>query len=269
MKKSTIIHHQGFGDLITSNSICNYYSEMYDELVVFVLDEARKKVVSEMYKHKPNIKCVVPKFIDNNLYNSSCIICMADGYPCRPDSRFDGHKYIDYSDWLDFDNIKIGCFKEDYKKWEKFLYDNMDNNISFSHSFYLYENLDLNVRTDFFSVYRNDEKESDMLSKINSNEYIVIHDDNNRSLLIDGNRLPKNYLVYQLNGVSGNMVDQIKILENAKEIHFIDSNYSVMIYFLSFINDKIKKIPKYLHYYARKNKMIYEKPTPENWFVLE
>jgi hypothetical protein len=130
MKKATIIHHQGFGDLMTSNPICNYYSEKYDELVIFVLDESRKTVVSDMYKHRPNIKCVIPDFIGENTYNSSCIICMAYGYPCRPESRYDGHKYIDYSKWTDYENIKIGCFKEDYKKWEKYLYDNMDNNIS-------------------------------------------------------------------------------------------------------------------------------------------
>jgi hypothetical protein len=55
MKKATLVHHQGFGDLITNNPICNYYSEQYDELIIFVLDESRKKVVSEMYKHKKNI----------------------------------------------------------------------------------------------------------------------------------------------------------------------------------------------------------------------
>lgn len=269
MKLATIIHHQGYGDLFTSNSIVNFFSKNYDKLIVFVLDNSRKKVVSEMYKHVPNIECVVPKFINNNSYNSSCIVCMADGYPCRHDSSFDGHKYIDYSEWLEYDNIKIGCFKENYKKWETFLYDNMSNNISFSHSFYLYENMDIDNRIKYFSVYRNNEKELEQLSKIPSDEYIVIHDDPNRGLIIDGSRLPKNYYIYQLNGVSDNMVDQIKILENAKEIHFIDSNYSVMIYFLSFINDKIKKTPKYLHYYARKNKMIYENPTPENWLVLD
>jgi hypothetical protein len=64
------------------------------------------------------------------------------------------------------------------------------------------------------------------------------------------------------------MIDQIKILENAKEIHFIDSSYSVMIYFLSLTNEKIKNIPKYFHYYVRKNSMIYENPTPNNWNIL-
>ena len=268
MKRSTLIHHQGFGDLMTNNPICNYYSEIYDELIIFVLDESRKNVVSEMYKHKKNIKCVIPKFINENTYNSSCIICMAYGYPCRTESIYNGHKYIDYSEWSDYDNIKIGCFKEDYKKWETYLYKNIDNNISFSHSFYLYENLSLDVRNNLFSVHRDNEKELEKFNKISEKEYIVLHDDIDRGLVIDMSILPQNCYIHQLNGSSNNMIDQIKILENAKEIHFIDSIYYVMIYFLSLTNEKIKNIPKYFHYYVRKNSMIYENPTPNNWNIL-
>lgn len=269
MKKATIIHHQGYGDLMTNNPICNHFAEAYDELIIFVLDEQRKAVVSEMYKHRENIKCVIPEFINENVYNSSCVICMANGYPCRPESRYNGHMYVDYSKWNDYDNIKIGCFKEDYKKWESYLYENMDKNISFSHSFYLYENLSLDIRNSFFSVYRNEQKESEKFEVLENEEYIVIHDDPERSLLIDRDKLPKNFHIYQLNGSSQTMVDQIKILENAKELHFIDSSYSVLIYFLSLTNEKIKSIPKYFHYYARRNGMIYENPTPDNWIILK
>ena len=70
---------------------------------------------------------------------------------------------------------------------------------------------------------------------------------------------------------AGLQPDQIKILENAKEIHFIDSSYSVLIYFLSLTNEKIKQIPKYFHYYAnqREGYTIYENPIPKNWQILK
>jgi hypothetical protein len=269
MKKATIIHHQGFGDLFTNNSLCNYFSDKFDELVIFVFDESRKNVVSEMYKHKKNIKCVIPKFIDNNIYNTSCIICMTSGNnPCRLETSFNNHKYIDYSEWKDYENIKIGCFKENYDKWEAYLTTNLENNISFSHSFYLYENLSLDIRNTFFSVCRNNELESENYSHLIGKEYIVLHDDPNRNINIDRSRLPKNLFIYELNYKSKSMIDQIKILENAKELHFIDSSYSVLIYFLSLTNEKIKKIPKYFHFYARKNDMIYKNPTPNNWNIL-
>lgn len=268
MKKATLIHHQGFGDLMTNNPLCNYFSEMFDELVIFVLDEARKEVVSEMYKHKPNIKCVIPNLLNENLYKSSCMICMAVDIPCRPESRYDGHKYIDYSEWGDYEHIKIGCFKSEYKKWESFLYSNMDKNISFSHSFYLYENIPLEVRNTYFSVYRDHKNEMNRMKEIPSENYVVLHDDPERNLIIDRSKINNGFHIHQLNGSSKTMVDQITILENAQELHFIDSSYSVLIYFLSLTNEKIKQIPKYFHFYARKNKMIYENPVPENWFIL-
>ena len=270
-KKATIIHHQGFGDLFTSNPVCNYYSNLYKELTIFVLDESRKIVVEEMYKHKDNIKCVIPKFINQNKYNSSCLICMqSDRYSCRNDSRFNSHIFVDYSECSDCDNIKIGCFKENYELWKSFLHKNMGDNVSFSHSFYLFENLDLKVRETEFSVYRDNNSENKKYELLPEKDYIVLHDDSQRGLNINKSKIPNDIYIHQLNGSSKTMVDQIKILENAKEIHFIDSSYSVLIYFLSLTNKKIKQIPKYFHYYAnpREGYTIYENPIPENWQIL-
>ena len=102
-------------------------------------------------------------------------------------------------------------------------------------------------------------------SKLNLSEYIVLHDDKNRNKVI--NKEISDLKIYELNGSSDVFIDQIKILENAKEIHFIDSSWSVLIYFLSFHNEKIKLIPKFLHCYLHNDRdlEIYKNPIPENW----
>jgi hypothetical protein len=66
------------------------------------------------------------------------------------------------------------------------------------------------------------------------------------------------------------MVDLIKIIENSKEIHLIDSSYSVLIYLLSFSNKKIAAIPKYLHTLNRTERDIgiYANPCAQNWFLI-
>ena len=147
----------------------------------------------------------------------------------------------------------------------------MNDNISFSHSFYLFETLDLKIRETEFSVYRDDDSENKKYELLPEKDYIVLHDDSQRGINIDKSKLPNDIYVHQLNDGSKTMVDQIKILENAKEIHFIDSSYSVLIYFLSLTNEKIKQIPKYFHYYAnqREGYTIYENPIPENWQILK
>jgi len=74
--KATIIHHQGYGDLFTNNAICVYFAKQYDELIVLALDEGRRIVLENMYKHIFNIKCVVPSFTE---YGNACVICMSPG----------------------------------------------------------------------------------------------------------------------------------------------------------------------------------------------
>ena len=267
MSKATIVHHQGFGDLFSNNSLVNFFSGYYEELIVLVLDDSRKKIIDSMFKNKKNITCVVPKFIEKNLYNSSCLICMTPGNSnfCPRDER-KKCKYIDYSEYLQYNNIKIGSFKENYNKWDFFLNENRKLGKSFAHCFYSYENLEESKRISYFNINRNYALEHDEYEELNTDDYIVLHDDKENNMEIDMSNL--NLPIIQLNNSSDFFLDKIKILENAKEIHLIDSSWSVFIYFLSFINDKIKSTPKYLHCYLRKNRdlNIYTDPIPENWF---
>jgi len=172
--------------------------------------------------------------------------------------------YIDYSEYSEYDNIKIGCFGNDYQKWADFLKTNYDNKISFSHSFYLYHNIDINYRINNFSI-----NNKNINKNIPNHDYIAVHDDPNRRLYINKSFIKNN--IYELNNSSIYMIDQIEILKNAKEIHFIDSSYSVMIYFLSFLSEKISNIPKFLHEYVTPNRdtLIYTNPIPKNWNIIK
>jgi hypothetical protein len=269
--KATIVTHQMWADLYSSNGLINYYSKLYNELIVFIIDEPRKCMLEDIFRDKSNIKFVIPNLHHNFNGVDGCLNCHMYGNPhfCPRDS----HKkcqFIDYSNYpeSEYDNIKIGCFNV-YHLWEEYRSNNPE--LSFAHCFYGYNGLPLNVRINDFHVYRDTLTEGKTLYEFNYNkgEYIVYHDDQHRGINIHKNKLPDSFH-YQLNGVSDNMIDQIPILENAKELHFIDSNYSVLIYFLSFQNENIKKIPKYLHAYSRPGRDIgiYNNPTPENWFVI-
>ena len=66
----------------------------------------------------------------------------------------------------------------------------------YANSFYLYENLSLDVRNTLFSVYRDYEKESEKFNEIPEKEYIVMHDDPDRSLIIDKNRINHLLTIY-------------------------------------------------------------------------
>ncbi|MHA2039840.1 MAG: hypothetical protein ACW98X_25775, partial [Promethearchaeota archaeon] len=244
--KATIIHHQGFGDLFTSNAICMYYANKFDKLTVLVSSESRLKVVNSIYKDVPNIDCQVAKI--TNFYNGkdACLNCMTLGHPhyCPRDRSV--CKFIDYSDFHNYENIKIGCF-HDYFSWSTFLNKRIQEGSSFSHSFYEFHNISLNQRIENFylSEDKTSEKKYNKFLSDFPGDYIVIHDDSSRGYALK--KVNSSLPIYNLNMKSDNFLDQIKILENAKELHFIDSSYSVLIYFLSFHNEKIRKIPKFLH----------------------
>jgi hypothetical protein len=266
--KATLIHHQGYGDLFTNNAICKYYSSIYEELIIFASDEPRRIVLENMYKNIKNIKCIVPEFTLSFNNTDACLLCMTLGSPiaCPRDER-NKCIYINYEHYKEYDNIKIGCFKQ-YKEWEKFL---LKSN-SFSHAFYEYENIKLEDRIELFSLNEDKVLQECVYNKaiedIKNNDYIVVHDDPSRNIIIN---LNTEISRYNLNNSSNIFLDQIKILENAKEIHFIDSSYSVLIYFLSFKNKKIKHIPKFLHGYNRfgRDLQIYTNPTPHNWEIIQ
>jgi hypothetical protein len=267
--KATIIHHQGFGDLFTSNPLCMYYAKQFDELVVLVSTESRLKVVESMYRDFPNIKCQLANLTNSYSGVESCLNCMTLGKPDR--CPRDGTKciYIDYDNFQDYKNLKVGCFN-DYRRWNSFLIRQMRSGSSFSHCFYDYDGISLKDRVDLFQISRDDSGDDlykNLVSSIGS-EYIVVHDDPNRNLSI--NNLKSDVPKYYLNLKSKNMIDQLKIIQQSKEIHLIDSSYSVLVYFLSFSNKKIKQIPKFLHTLGRRDRdiKIYENPIPDNWQLI-
>ena len=64
-------------------------------------------------------------------------------------------------------------------------------------------------------------------TKIYGLKYILIHEDQERNRLIRRNKISDNNLpIINLNKISLLFVDYIKIIENAQEIHLIDSSCS-------------------------------------------
>jgi len=265
--KATLIHHQGFGDLFTSNALCNYYAKALEELIIFAFDNQRFEIMKKMYKHLDNVKIIVPEYTTTKT-GDSCIQCHTDCFEHNcPRGPYPTCQYIDYSNYSEYKNIKIGCFGG-FDEWLKFL----SKEKSFSHAFYNYAEIDINTRIDMFKIDRDENEENSIFNTFEyfDKEYIVIHDDSKRSLNIDRTHIPTGLPLYQLDSQSKTMLDQLKIIENAKEIHLIDSSYSVLVYYLSFYSEKIKNTPKYIHSYMNRNRdyNIYVEPTPENWYII-
>lgn len=267
MKKCFIIPHQGFGDLFNSIGIINYYSNDYDLVHVLLLDNSRISIYKEIYFNNKKIIPIIPEFCDynNTTHPNTCLICMTNGNKLNcPRITIKKCQYINYN-LYDGDIIKIGSF-DNFNKWIEF----KNKDFSFAHAFYSYNNLDTNIRFDYFKLYNNEILENNIYNefiKKYGSEYILVHEDTKRKLFIDKNRILDNNLpIINLDNISTNFVEYIKVIKNAKEIHLIDSSWSVLIYLLSF---KHINIPIFLsETQFKKNGRdtnIYKNPTFNNW----
>jgi hypothetical protein len=259
--------HQGIGDLFNSIGIINYYSEKYNNTYVFVLNNTNLNILNAIFINNKKIIPIIPKFInyqDPN-YPNTCMNCMTYGSDtgCLRDNSIKC-KYINYKNYKG-KIIKIGSFNnyiDNPNEWEKYIL----NNISYAHCFYTYNGLNTNIRLNYFKLFNNKNIQKniyDNFIKKYGKEYILIHDDHNRELFINKNNfLNKNLPIINLDKISNYYVDYLCVIKNAKEIHLIDSSWSMFIYLLSY--KIIKNIPIFLNKTIRDNN-VYKYPKFNNW----
>lgn len=262
-----IIPHQGYGDLFNLIGFINYYSYMYDIIFILLLDNGRLNLYNKIFENNEKIIAIIPKFCnyENSIHEQTCFNCMtlgSSGNKCRSNTSC---KYIDYN--LDGDIIKIGSFNN-AKTWEIY----KQRQFSFAHAFYTYNNLSENVRFDYFKLFNNKDDENIIYNKFiekYGNNYVLIHEDVKRyGNLIDKNKIiNKKINIINLDRISNNFIDYLKVIKNAKEIHLIDSSWSVLIYLLS--HKEIQNIPVFLNesYFKKmgRDTNIYKNPTFSNW----
>jgi hypothetical protein len=129
-------------------------------------------------------------------------------------------------------------------------FDNLDScldRMTFDEAFYHLVGLDFSVRFDEFYIPRDLEREKEVCETLNpeNEKYIFVLDDPKRGYLIDKNKLPSDYKIIE-NDYRFLMFDYISLLENAEEIHMMQTG------FLDLVNSyKMNKPKIYRHNYVR------------------
>jgi hypothetical protein len=129
-------------------------------------------------------------------------------------------------------------------------FDNLDaclSTMTFDEAFYYLAGLDFSVRFDEFHIPRDLEREQEVCKTLNPDDekYIFVLDDPKRGYTIDKNKIPSNYKIIE-NDYRFLMFDYISLLENAEEIHMMQTG------FLDLVNCyKMDKPKIYRHNYVR------------------
>lgn len=220
MSSIILYHHLGLGDHIMCHGIVREYCKKYEKAAIFTLPQNYPSV-SFMYKDLKNLTIIKgDKIFAQNFISANA-------------SKPENEKY-DYVKIVGFQNL------------------NWHSAIPLEKQFYNIAGVDLSKKWDNFFIERDLQRERNLFKKSALKEdYAFVHDDVKRNYKIKEDKIGKNLKIFKPNPeLTDNIFDYITIIENAKEIHVIDSSFMFLIDCLKYENPNQKL---FIHRYAREN----------------
>lgn len=214
MKKIGIFHHLGMGDAIDCSAIVRKYCKNYDIVYIF----SKKKYTTSIKK----------LFRDLNNLNIIEVDDTNDQTERRDVNQF-------FKDNIDVTPFILG--HENYRQM---------GSLSCSEIFYVLAGEQYTLKYDGFYYKRDELEEERVFKKLNPNneKYIFVHDDPSRNLNINVNT---NLKIIK-NDPTESILDMLKILEFAEEIHCMCSSF---LCFIDALSKQIKFKQLYLHPHIR------------------
>ena len=258
--KCTLIGHNGWTDFFSQYPLYREKISKYKDVIIFVNEASKIPLLKALYP-EDTIRIEVPPITNIRDGYYTCITCHTLGSSqCH---RGESCKFINYSNYIEYDNIKLNAF-DNYHKWSLFM-----EGKSFLDAFYEYYNLNFidTIKANPFIINREHCKTFyDSLSI--HGEYIVIHNTNEHKFSVNNK---DNLRIINLDSTSKIIVDTVMVLEGAKELHLLDSVYGFFVLFLQinynlFTNHKI-----YLYYRSTNtNDRFYaiKRYIPDTWVTI-
>ena len=235
-KNGIIYFHQGWTDIINCLALINYYSKLYDKIYLIMREDA-KQLVNFYVKDIKNIEIlygggilfVINKYKKLNLEKND-FLCI--GY---------------------HDKSRNDKYKNAFVKTSGF----------FVNKFYTSYEIPYITRINDFTFNRDRILEEDTYNKFikkYGKKYILYHE------VIDN--YDQNIPIINLNSISNIFFDMVKVLENAVEIHLLDSVWGALIYQLD-AKYKLFQNKKIILYARRGYYNMFLSPIKlDNWTII-
>ena len=243
IKEGILYFHQGWTDIINCLSLINYYCNLYDKIYLIIRDDS-KELVDFYIRSLNNVEVL---YINKNILDNSNII---------------DYLHNNQNNILDNDYLFHGG--HDYLRKDIYINKFINTNYSFVKAFFELYNISYITRINNFEFERNYELENstyDKFIKIYSKNYILYHE-------ITEYNNSKNITSINLNASSNIFFDMIKVLENAIEIHLLDSVWGAFIYLLDAKYGLFKNKNIYLYPKRGYISMFHEPVKLDNWIFL-
>ena len=196
-----IHHHLGLGDQFDCNGMVRYIQKEwgYNSVSVFCKDNYYE-IVDYMYRDNDNIKVIK---VDRFKEYEDVKKCLSEQGEDNDGLLVVGHQYYDHQ-------------AEGKNCWEIF-YDQ----VSISYE----------VRKSYFYVKEDPEEERKLLKKLNPENlpFAFVHDDKDRGFILDKSHIQNKDLHIIENDTSENIFHFISILEEAEEVHCMESSFKTLV----------------------------------------
>lgn len=241
MAKNGILYfHQGWTDIINCLGLINYYCNKYDKIYLLIREDAKNLIdfyITDLIKVQPLYET---KDTENLNFDYVINKYKITNYDLLGIGIHGSHRNDEYRD-----NYSITC-KNDFVE-----------------AFYISYNIPYITRIDEFTFTRNyDLEKTTYQNFVNKygNDYIIYHE-----VIRD---YDESKTIVNLNSISDTFFDMITVLENALEIHLLDSVWGAFIYQLD-AKYKLFKNKKISLYADREYKLMFTKPVQlDNWIII-
>jgi len=254
-KKCYLYFHQGWTDIVNQLSLITYYSERYNKVYCVMRSDARP-LVDFYVRSIDNVEMLYSRYVGLNNCNFDAGILKDPNGVINFHGLFDRHRtdFVKQCDDLPKPKFFVNRFYECY-------------------------GIDYMERVNSFSIERDTPTEDGIYNKFiesHGDDYILYHYSENSQnnttmepstlkLLSDVVKLDR---AVNLDGISNVFFDYIKVLQNAKEIHLMDSVWASVVYQIDSRYGLFKDIPITVYCLRGYQDMFTQPLQLENWTIL-
>jgi hypothetical protein len=231
MNNLFFVPHLGLGDHFLTNGLLRFLSKDRD-IVAMPVKQNNFWTIRRMFADMENL-CLIP-LDGSNIYTDDFHVKAALALK-------------DFYKQMGYETLGVGHFGERVNEFYHFLNSGGTPDVFF----YKELGVDIQVKYDFFKIHRSHDREKFIFDSfdIEPGKYAFLHDDPSRGRTIDRSHISKDLKIITPSKkfYSGDIVDYGMVIENAAELHYMNSSFSDLSDFmdLSRVNRRV------MHLYAR------------------
>ena len=255
IKRIFIIQYVGYGDWLSISGMVRFLTTKYNHVYI-IADGGNYDFIKQLYRDDSKIKVIyfnqanqIINFDDGE--NDILNLKTGDKQSLDPrENYYNLYRQIGPKLGFEQEEVDPDWFKlsGDPCKWKEGTEYILENNAS---GFYVSAGIPKEYRLDYFHYQRHTESEDRFFDNLNLPERYAVISEYGQNTLNRDHIKNKDIFVLNVNNISQNYFDIIKVLEKAEEVHLLENSTSLLTYYLQY-NKLMDDVEINFHAYGRR-----------------